>query len=302
MPDPMPEPEPEPKPEPVPEPEPDPEPELVSVDVGELKLSVTRVGRGPLVILLHGFPECAITWRHVLPALARAGFSAAAPDLRGYRASDRPRELDAYALDRLVGDVAGLARALGAERIRLVGHDWGGTLAFATAERHPELVERLVVIDAAHPELYRSGMWRGTQLLRSWYVLFFQLPFLPELLVRSRFYLERVMKRAAPSAFPDDVMDQYVAAMKADGAAKAAISYYRAAARFGLRAPGKIAAKTRVLWGDLDEALGQQLLVGLDRYAPGVTVKHFSGASHWLQEERPDDVSRELIDFFRAPL
>ncbi len=273
----------------------------VLIDVGELRLSVTLAGEGPLVVLLHGFPECSLTWRHVVPRLASAGFSVAAPDLRGYRASDRPLDLDAYALDRLVGDVAGLARTLGRDRIHLVGHDWGGTLAFATAERHPELVERLVVIDGAHPELYRTGMWRGAQLLRSWYVLFFQLPFFPERLVRSRFYLERVMRRAAPSAFPDEVMDQYVAAMRADGAAKAAISYYRAAARFGLAAPGKIACPTRVLWGDHDEALGRELLDGLDRYAPGVTVKHFPGASHWLQEERPDEVCRELIDFFRAP-
>jgi pimeloyl-ACP methyl ester carboxylesterase len=272
------------------------------IDVGEIKLSVTRAGAGPLVVLLHGFPECSLTWRHVIPALAEAGFSVAAPDLRGYRASDRPRELEAYALDRLVGDVAGLARALGSEKIQLVGHDWGGTLAFATAERHPELVERLLVIDGAHPELYRTGMWRGAQLLRSWYVLFFQLSFFPELMVKSRFYLERVMKDAAPSAFPDEVMDQYVAAMDQDGAATAAISYYRAAARFGLRAPNKIAAKTRVLWGDHDEALGKELLDGLDAYAPGVTVRHFAGASHWLQEERPDDVTRELIEFFRAPL
>ncbi|HVY47089.1 MAG TPA: alpha/beta fold hydrolase [Minicystis sp.] len=270
------------------------------VDVGEVRLSVTLAGEGPLVVLLHGFPECALTWRHVAPELARAGFSVAAPDLRGYRASDRPPRVADYALDRLVGDVAGLARALGQGRIRLVGHDWGGTLAFAVAERHPELVERLAVIDAAHPELYRRGMVRGRQLLRSWYVFFFQLPFLPELLVRSRFYLERVMRRAAPAAFPDDVMAAYEAAMRAPGAARAAIAYYRAAARFGVAAPGPIRAPVRVLWGDRDEALGAELLDGLDRYASDVSIRHFD-ASHWLQEERPADVARELISFFGAP-
>ncbi|HEY4117944.1 MAG TPA: alpha/beta fold hydrolase [Byssovorax sp.] len=271
------------------------------VDVGEVELSVTTGGDGPLVVLLHGFPECSYTWRHVLPRLVDAGFSVAAPDLRGYRASDRPQELGAYAIDKLVGDVAGLAKALGSERIHLVGHDWGGTLAFAVAERHPELVDKLCVIDGAHPELYRTGMWHGAQLLRSWYVFFFQLPALPELLVRSRFYLERVMRGAAPAAFPDDAMQLYVDAMQGPGAATAGIDYYRAASKIGLSAPGIIQATTHVLWGDHDEALSQELLTGLDRYAPGVTVKHFPGASHWLQEEHPDDVSDELLRFFRAP-
>jgi pimeloyl-ACP methyl ester carboxylesterase len=269
------------------------------IAVSDVTLSVTLEGPddGPLVVLLHGFPQNARTWRHVAPALAEHGYRVAAPDLRGYRASDRPKGIGAYALSRLVDDVAGLVHALGRPKAHVVGHDWGGTLAFATASRRPEVVDRLMVIDGAHPELYRTGMWHGSQLFRSWYVLFFQLPLLPELLVRSRFYLERVMKRAAPDAFPDDIMDAYVADLRAPGAARAAIDYYRAAGRLGLSAKAPILAPTRVLWGDADEALSAELLTGLDRYVKNASVRHFPGASHWLQEQRPDDVIAEALSF-----
>lgn len=271
-----------------------------TVSVGDVSLEVVEVGKGAPVVLLHGFPQFSYAFRHQLAELERAGYRAVAPNLRGYQGSDKPEALDAYALDRLVGDVVGLLDALAIPKVTLVGHDWGGVIAYATAERHPERVERLVVLNAAHPELYRRGMMRPSQVWKSWYVLFFQLPGLPELLVQSRDYLEEIMQEEAPDAFPDAILDVYLAGLRRPGVAKAAINYYRAAREHPIAAPGTIGAKTLVLWGDNDEALSRELLQGLAAYVPDHRVVHLPKSSHWVAEDEPDRVTSELLAFLRT--
>lgn len=271
------------------------------IDVGAVTLSVTIEGTGDPVVLLHGFPQFSYAFRHLISGLAVAGYTAIAPDLRGYHLSDRPADEDAYGIDHLVGDVLGLLDALGIERATILGHDWGGMIAYTFAFKHPERVSKLVILNAAHPELYRRGVGHASQLLKSWYVFFFQLPELPEALITERAYFEQVMAKDAPHAFPAEVVDRYVDAMNLPGAATAAVSYYRCARKHGLRADGVIPAKTLVIWGDEDDALSDALLVGLDQYVPNVRVHHLAGASHWVAEDRPLEVATALIEFLQEP-
>ena len=149
-------------------------------DGAGVRLHHVSAGRGPLVLLLHGFPDFWYGWRRQLPALAAAGFRAVAPDLRGYNLSERPARVADYRIERLADDVAALVRALGADRAHVVGHDWGGLIAWQLAMRHPQVVDRLAILNAPHPARFRRLLLDPRQGLRSWYVAFFQLPWLPE--------------------------------------------------------------------------------------------------------------------------
>jgi pimeloyl-ACP methyl ester carboxylesterase len=272
-----------------------------------VQLHVARAGEGPAIILLHGFPENWRSWKHQIPALAAAGFSVLAPDLRGYNESDRPSERSAYHLRHLVGDVAASVRASGRARAHIVGHDWGGILAWTFAGVHPELLDKLVILNAPHLRLYVEKVRQPSrQTLRAWYLLFFRIPRLPERLLAARdFGAVRDMFRRMPSqpAFTDREIDEYVAALAKPAALTAALNWYREnlASREAveLARAARVSADTLVVWGEQDPALGVELLEGLERVAPRVRVHRIPYASHWVQNEAPDDVNRAMIDFLR---
>ncbi len=268
------------------------------VDVGGVELHLASLGSGRPVLLLHGFPEFWYSWRHQLDALAAAGFQALAPDLRGYNLSDKPRRRSSYRIDRLVADIVGLIDALGFERVPVVAHDWGGIIAYCLAEQHPERVERLAILNAPHPELFRQAVRHPPQLWRSWYTFFFQLPWLPEWVVTRRRVMEATLSGwARPGAFKSEDIDRYVEAIRRPRAATSMLNYYRAAFSVPVRAPNPIQVKTLILWGDRDRALGPELLDGIERYVPDVTVRHLPDAGHWVQYDAPDEVARELLAF-----
>lgn len=270
-----------------------------------LDLHVAVVGEGPPVILLHGFPEGWRAWRHQFAPLVEAGFSVLAPDLRGYGESDRPAARRAYHLRHLVGDVEALVRWTGYPRAHVVGHDWGGIIAWTFAGEHPELLDRLAILNAPHLRLYYERVWRPPQLFRSWYVLFFLLPRLPERAIAARDFaaLRRMFRRmpAQRDAFPDEEIGAYVRAFSAPGALTAALNYYREAllGRDGTAraVAARVEVETLVLWGEQDPALDLSLLCGLERVAPRVQVRRFPHSSHWLQNELPDEVNRALVEF-----
>lgn len=260
--------------------------------------------RGPLVVLLHGFPEFWYSWREVLPALSEH-CPVVAPDLRGYNLSDKPRR--GYDLPTLCADVAGLIQALGARDAVVVGHDWGGVIAWEFAMRYPALTRRLVILNAPHPAALLRELRTPRQLRRSLYAFFFQLPWLPEwVIARDQYAVVRhiFQARGADGAglAPEDVA-RYVTAIARPGALTAALSYYRQLGRrgpFALRPARRIAAPTLVLWGERDQALGVELLDGLDRWVTDLRILRFPTAGHWLAQQRPAEVSTALLEFLRG--
>lgn len=270
------------------------------VDVGEVSLEVARVGAGAPTLFLHGFPEAWLSWRHQMRAFAAAGREAIAPNLRGYGGSDKPAGVASYRMERLVGDVVGLVRALGHEKVDLVGHDWGGAIAFEVAARHPEIVRRLAVLNAPHPRAFRRALLvDGAQRRRSWYMFFFQLPLAPERVVMRPDFLRRAMKGTAahPERFDDDALDAIQRVVQSPGSPRAALAYYRAAFRWPRVADGIVRGPTLVVWGEKDHALGTSLLDDLERYVQHVLVHPIPDASHWVQQDAPEEVSDTLLTF-----
>lgn len=262
---------------------------------------------GPLVLLLHGFPESAYGWRHQIPALAAAGYRVVAPDLRGYGRSSKPGAVRDYRTEALVGDVVGLIDRLGGGRAAiLVGHDWGGIIAWHAAMWHPDRVARLAVLNAPHPAAYLRELRRGwPQRLRSWYVLFFQLPWFPEAVLGWNGYaVLRATLRDGPArhgARPDEDVRRYLAALAPPGAIAAALNYYRAAFRLGPTAVGRgvrpVDVPTLHLWGDRDRYLVPSLADGLEPWVSGIRVEHLPTGTHWVQHDEVDLVNDRLLAF-----
>jgi pimeloyl-ACP methyl ester carboxylesterase len=275
------------------------------IDVGGLRLHCVEAGTGPLVVLLHGFPEFWYGWRQQIPALADAGYRVVAPDLRGYNTSDKPSRVRDYRPRVLVQDVADLIVALGAGSAAVAGHDWGGGLAWLLAMQHPKRVERLVLLNAPHPVRFLKGLRSPRQLRRSWYILAFQLPWLPERLVAARDFqaLRWIFRHqpTRPGAFTAQDIDRYVAAAAQPGALRAAINYYRAAFRanplaqaHGLR---RVDIPTLIIWGDQDRSLGRELAEPDRAWVPDVRVERIAEASHWVQADDPERVNQLMVDF-----
>jgi epoxide hydrolase 4 len=268
-------------------------------------LHVVTAGKGPPVILLHGFPENWRSWRRQIPALTSAGFSVLVPDLRGYNLSGRPAEQNGYRLDHLVADVVALVHATGYPRAHIVGHDWGGVIAWAFASQYPQLVDKLVILNAPHLKIYLKKVRYPPQMLRSWYVLFFLLPRLPELVLSARDYLAiRYMFKLGPAgeaAFSESDINEYIQALSQPGALTAALDYYRANLKMAvLRTFARVARidlETLVIWGELDPALGIELLEGLDEVVPRLRIHRVPRSSHWVQNEAPLEVNRSLVRF-----
>lgn len=276
----------------------------LGIETDGLRLQTRVAGDGPPVILLHGFPENAHSWRHQIPALVAAGFSAWAPNLRGYPPSDISPVQGDYHLRPLVNDVAALVAATGHARASIVGHDWGGIIAFAFAGAFPESIDKLVIMNAPHMQIYMEKIWRSPQCLRSAYVGLFQLPLLPEWLLSARDFLAvRQMFKSFPArkeAFSEEDIAQYVDGLSRPGALKAALDYYRANMKPGAMAiarSARIQAPLQVIWGERDPALGIYLLDGLERFAPRTRIHCIPHASHWVQNEAPQEVNRVLLEF-----
>ena len=277
--------------------------------VNGVRLHYVEYGKGPLILLLHGFPECWYAWRYQLPALAEAGYRVVAPDLRGYNLSDKPRGVHAYRMECFIGDVKGLIQTLGEDRAVVVGHDWGGVIAWQLAISEPQMVKKLIILNAPHPQRYLEALKTPGQLLRSWYVLFFQLPWLPELMIRSFGFAglrQRLLNEPVHAdAFDEVTVKVYQRALAQPGALTAALNYYRAGFRSlvrGLRPNIQpIEMPTLVIWGEQDRYLGADLLEGLEPWVKDLTVERFADASHWVQAEVPERVNERMLQFLRPP-
>jgi epoxide hydrolase 4 len=274
--------------------------------VNGVRLHFVETGQGPPVVLLHGFPEFWYSWRHQLPALAQAGFHTLALDLPGYNESERLADIKAYRVSNLVEILAQFIQQLPGP-VALVGHDWGGVLAWRLASLHPELVSKLAILNAPHPAAYQAVLRCGPgQWIRSWYIAFFQLPWLPEFTIQANDFagLERAWSQdpVHPGAFTNEDIARYKQAFGRPGGLTGPLNYYRAAIRYSWDAnkpPQRVLAPTLVIWGEQDPYLSLKLLDRLGQWVPDLRIERIPDASHWIQNDVPDQVNRLLVEFFR---
>ncbi|HRI38235.1 MAG TPA: alpha/beta hydrolase [Nitrospira sp.] len=279
----------------------------------QLSFRVAMAGTGDrLVLCLHGFPECALSWRYQLQALAEAGYRVWAPDLRGYGGTTRPVGLEAYAIESLLEDVSGLLTAARASQVILIGHDWGGIIAWYYALRHPDRVKALVILNAPHPACFEREIRHWRQMRRSWYMGIFQIPRLPEavLSMGQGYIIGKIFERMAVHRqhMPDEIVELYRQQACAPGALTAMLNYYRAALRGGgalrQRMVGypTINIPTLVIWGLQDQALVRQNLDGLAHFASNVTIVRMATAGHFVHEDEPDRVNHEVVAWLQNQL
>ncbi len=275
---------------------------LLQTARGDFETIIEGPDDGPLVVLLHGFPELNISWRHQIPALAAAGYRVVAPNQRGYAGS----VLDgSYATPDLAADVVAMIDAVGAGSAVVVGHDWGGGVAWTVAQLYPQRVSALVAMNCPPPRVLAEHLLRSPrQLRKSWYMFFFQLPVLPERFVsrsmpgmlRGGSHVRTVWNRES--------LTPYAEAFATEQDARGPINWYRGAFRGALRSPGRrlhpIAVPVLIIWGVHDAFLGQELvspeaLRGTLSFPNEATVVPLESAGHFVQNEAPDEVTEVLL-------
>ncbi|MBB1600429.1 alpha/beta fold hydrolase [Variovorax sp. UMC13] len=258
---------------------------------------------GPLVVLLHGFPETGEAWRRLAAALSAEGWRVVVPDQRGYGLSDKPKGLRAYALDTLADDVLALCTAFGHARFAVVGHDWGGVVAWHLAARDPRRVQGVCILNAPHPaSLGGFTLAHPTQLLRSTHVGFFQIPGVPEWLLAARDHalLQRALTGSSrPGTFDEALLAAYGRAWAEDGALTGMLNWYRALV---LARPiaGTIEVPVQVIWGDRDRALEAGLAEAALRFCRQGMCLHLPQASHWVHHEEPERVGACATEFLHS--
>lgn len=269
----------------------------------ELQVEVAGPEDGPLVLLLHGFPQTSYTYRHQLPALAAAGYRAVAPDQRGYSAGARPDPADLanYCIDALVSDVVALAVACGSDRFHLVGHDWGGQVSWATAAANPDRVRSLTVLSRPHPSAFGAAL-RGadpSQAERSKHHKAFLDPATTDLLLADG--AGRLRRMLAHANVPDAAIDAYLGVLGERDALDAALAWYRAAAGNLGAGIGPITVPTLYLWGDADQSVGRVAAEGTVAFvtAPFRFVE-LPGIGHFVTDELVDEVNGPLIAHLAA--
>ena len=273
-----------------------------SIQTKGLRFEVTTAGRGDkLALLLHGFPECAYSWRWQIPLLARMGYRVWAPALRGYGKSDKPEGISEYTIDKLEQDVADLIDASGAKSVLLCGHDWGALIAWYFAMHRLRPIERLVIMNVPHPACFYQQARTLRQLRKSWYIAFFQIPWLPEFLL-SRNNCElvvRAFKRMAvdKTRFPPEVLEVFRKNACEPRALTAMLNYYRALRYARVRSRRvfpRIDVPTLMIWGERDSALGKELTYGTGQHVSDFTLRYLPDVSHWVQQEAPETVNAIL--------
>ena len=273
------------------------------INTNGIRLHVVQAGpkSGTPVLLLHGFPEFWYGWRKQIPALVAAGCRVIVPDQRGYNLSDKPKGIQAYCTETLAEDIVGLVQALDYQKVNLVGHDWGAVVSWMVGIKYPETLHRLGIINVPHPAVMRRFLQRDfEQMRRSLYAAFFQLPWLPETLLRLGNWrlAARGMRRSAKhNAFTNQDIEKYNEAWSQPGAMTAMLNWYRAAARSqaeitdGMRVP----VRTLILWGVKDPALSRRMARPSLDYCDEGNLVFFPDATHWVQHEEADEINRQLL-------
>lgn len=275
------------------------------VKTNGIKLHVVQQGpeEGQLIILLHGFPEYWYGWRDQISNLANKGFRVWAPDQRGYNLSDKPEKVSDYRMDHLVEDIAGLIKASGKEKVFLVGHDWGGIVAWRVAREHPDLLHKLVILNAPHgAAMSRQILQHPVQILRSSYILFFQLRGIPERLFELsdwKVAVKALRNSSKEGTFSENDLQKYRAAWSRPGAMRSMINWYRANVRSlsGPTIPSRVTVPTLVIWGAKDQSLGHELASKSLEFCDEGRGVLLGEATHWVHHEEPKHVNKLIADF-----
>ncbi|MBT3337300.1 MAG: alpha/beta hydrolase [Anaerolineae bacterium] len=275
------------------------------VETNGIRLHVAQAGsdNDPLIILLHGFPEFSYGWRKQIPYLVEAGYRVWAPDQRGYNLSDKPDGLASYSIDILAADVIGLIDAAGEKQVFLVGHDWGAAVAWRVAAKYPERLKKLIILNVPHGDVLKKNLLSSfAQLLKSWYIFFFQIPWLPEMLAKQRDWkmvAESLTKSSRPETFTENDLGQYRQAWSEPKAYKSMLNWYRAM----LQRPPKslpsprIIVPTLLIWGAKDKFLGREMAQpSIDLCDDGRLV-FIEEATHWVQHEEAERVNKLIGSF-----
>lgn len=276
-----------------------------TIETNGIRLHAVEAGPegGPLLILLHGFPELWYSWRHQIEPLAAAGFRVLAPDQRGYNLSGKPRRISGYNLDTLALDVVGLIDAMGDEKAHVVGHDWGGAVAWWLGVKHADRLARLALLNIPHPSVMRRTLLASArQRKKSSYIFFFQLPGLPERLFRRNnfaYAAKSLQATSRPGTFTDADLEVYREAWRQPGAVRSMIHWYRAALRSQPERPAtsRVRVPTLLLWGTKDRFLGREMAQPSIDLCDDGRLEFFDDASHWIHHEEPEKVNRRLIEF-----
>jgi pimeloyl-ACP methyl ester carboxylesterase len=265
--------------------------------------------QGKAVVLLHGFPEFWRGWLKQIQPLADAGFRVIVPDQRGYNLSDKPKGVAAYPINTLAQDILGLVDAVGREKAILVGHDWGAAVAWHLATHYPERVEKLVILNVPHPAVMVRTLRRSfSQLRKSWYMFFFQIPWLPEWLLsrnNAQGASQLLLRSGKPGTFTNEDLVAYRKAWAQPGTLAAMIHWYRSALRSGLgTSPSsftklpQVTVPTLMLWGKKDVALSAEMAQpSIDLCKEGKLI-FLEDATHWVQHDEAEKVTQYLLDFF----
>ena len=275
----------------------------LQVPTNGLHLHVVQCGPadGPLVVLLHGFPEFWESWRGQLAALAAAGYRVWVPDQRGYNLSDKPLGIEAYALPTLAADILGLLDAAGSQQAHIVGHDWGGIVAWYLAAQYAGRVASTTIINVPHPAVVAPNLWRvPSQLLRSWYIGFMQLPGLPERLIRRknwRFGAQALLGTSRPGTFSAAEVARYKAAWAQPGALTAMLNWYRALRRPTGTRWRRIRGPVQIIWGEQDTFLAAELAEFSRAQCDNAQLHYLPEATHWVQLEEAAAVNALILRF-----
>lgn len=271
------------------------------ITANSIKIHYVTQGSGPLMLMLHGFPEFWYSWRHQIPEFAQ-DYKVVALDLRGYNESDKPEDKSAYVISEFIKDIEGVIKELGYEKCVLVAHDWGGAIAWSFAYARPEMVDKLIVMNIPHPAKFMEGLGTPEQLFRSWYIFFFQLPFLPELMLEFDDYqaIASIFKSMVnKSAVNDADIEAYKDAVAKRGALTSMVNYYRNifSGFFNQQEWGILRIPTLMLWGEEDMALGKELTYGTEEYVENFQIRYIPNCGHSVQQEQPQLVNQYMREF-----
>ncbi|MCE7735150.1 MAG: alpha/beta hydrolase [Candidatus Heimdallarchaeota archaeon] len=274
------------------------------IETNGIKLHVARAGNleDPLVIFLHGFPEFWISFRRQVDALIAAGYQVMLPDQRGFNLSDKPWRIGSYKLDKMAADVIGLIDHAGKDKAYVVGHDWGAAVTWFLGSSYPDRLHKIITLNVPHNSIFRKYMFTNKeQRKKSQYMYDFQWPIVPQIALRRKDFknlVKTIQKSSVKGTFSDADMEEYKSAWKQRRAIPCMLNWYRASFRRKLKMPNRqVTIPNLIIWGEKDNFLMKEMAEASLKYCDQGKLEYIEDATHWVQHEKPELVSKLIVDF-----